>query len=498
MTITATSPRIQYTASGVQTQFTVPFAFEVEADLVVYQTLAGATPDPATDVLALNTDYTVVGEGYAETTRIVTITVAPAVGDIITIIRDMPIDRSTDFEKSGEFSAADVNNQFDDVVALIQQVDMKLEHLGLLYDNNAILNQRFQNRLPKLPDATTGFTPVWSTTTDGTLTATQIEEGADCSTLRSDLANNDNGTDGARIVGYYTTSDGLNNTTVHTALNTLFSKPTSNDFGTGDMLPTWRTTAPSGWLIYDDGWLALTAGSIPADGRPQHFGSVSPNYEDIYTLFWNNVSDTYAPVVGGRGASAAADWASDKPLRMPLMVGRSVGHYGTPLLFDTFTTDFAVAPTILTMASTSNYSNGMKVQFTTTGTLPSPLAVTTDYWITVNSSTELKVSTSSQNYTEETFITLTNDGTATHTINCQYDSKLIGQYMGEDNHVITKPELAYHRHSIDELQNGGVSLSSLNANAVAVQPVSNTGYEGSSTPFSTWSPTTFMNWMIKL
>ena len=40
-------------------------------------------------------------------------------------------------------------------------------------------------------------------------------------------------------------------------------------------------------------------------------------YQTLYSYWWNNVSNTYAPVSGGRGASAAADFAANKKLTMP-------------------------------------------------------------------------------------------------------------------------------------------------------------------------------------
>jgi len=40
-------------------------------------------------------------------------------------------------------------------------------------------------------------------------------------------------------------------------------------------------------------------------------------FEALYQYYWNNITDTFAPVSTGRGASAAADFAADKTLTMP-------------------------------------------------------------------------------------------------------------------------------------------------------------------------------------
>jgi len=45
--------------------------------------------------------------------------------------------------------------------------------------------------------------------------------------------------------------------------------------------------------------------------------------EDLFTLFWNGLSDTLAPVSGGRGADAATDFSANKTLTVPDMQGRT-------------------------------------------------------------------------------------------------------------------------------------------------------------------------------
>jgi len=43
--------------------------------------------------------------------------------------------------------------------------------------------------------------------------------------------------------------------------------------------------------------------------------------EDLYTYLWNNLDNSVAPVVGGRGATAAADFAANKTITVPTMQG---------------------------------------------------------------------------------------------------------------------------------------------------------------------------------
>tara|TARA_E500000318_G_C3535614_1_gene202420 strand:- start:337 stop:1017 length:681 start_codon:yes stop_codon:yes gene_type:complete len=91
-------------------------------------------------------------------------------------------------------------------------------------------------------------------------------------------------------------------------------------FSTGDVKLTFKNTPESGWVMCDDGSIgnAASAATNRADA----------DTEALYTLFWNSVSDTYAPVTGGRGADAAADFAANKPLTLTKMLGRTVGISG--------------------------------------------------------------------------------------------------------------------------------------------------------------------------
>jgi microcystin-dependent protein len=48
----------------------------------------------------------------------------------------------------------------------------------------------------------------------------------------------------------------------------------------------------------------------------------------LYTLLWTNISNTWAPVSGGRGASAAADFSANKTLTLPKALGRALSVAG--------------------------------------------------------------------------------------------------------------------------------------------------------------------------
>jgi hypothetical protein len=106
------SPRIQYAATGSQTAFTYPFPVFADTDLEVY-----VDDDPK--IIAV--DYAVAGAGNSSGGT-VTFATAPADGAVVTLRRKLAVQRTTDFQESGDFRAKTINDELDREVAFIQQV----------------------------------------------------------------------------------------------------------------------------------------------------------------------------------------------------------------------------------------------------------------------------------------------------------------------------------------------------------------------------------------
>jgi hypothetical protein len=87
-------------------------------------------------------------------------------------------------------------------------------------------------------------------------------------------------------------------------------------FSTGDAKLSIKISADAGWVKCDDG--TIGDGSSGASTR------ANDDCEDLFLLLWINVSDTYAPVTGGRGATAAADWAAHKKIALTKQLGRAL------------------------------------------------------------------------------------------------------------------------------------------------------------------------------
>lgn len=78
------------------------------------------------------------------------------------------------------------------------------------------------------------------------------------------------------------------------------------DFPTACVVSTFRASAPEGWLLLNGQTIgnALSGASARA----------SNDTEALFLILWN---DTNAEVVGGRGSTAAADFAAGKQLVLP-------------------------------------------------------------------------------------------------------------------------------------------------------------------------------------
>lgn len=85
-------------------------------------------------------------------------------------------------------------------------------------------------------------------------------------------------------------------------------------FATGMVMSFDGATAPSGWILSD--------GRTIGDGSSGATNRANADCQALFTQYWNDYTNTECPVSGGRGASAAADWAAHKTLTVPDRRGR--------------------------------------------------------------------------------------------------------------------------------------------------------------------------------
>ena len=159
------TPRVSYTASSNQTAFTVPFEFFNITDLKVYKNTALMTFNSSATT---NTTYKVTGTSSTTDSAYefgdggtVTFGAGLTAGDIVVIIRETPIERTSDFPVNGTFDVTALNTQQDKFASMIADVDQQSSRSLKLYDYDTVAVSTF------LPVKTTRANKILSFDTDG-------------------------------------------------------------------------------------------------------------------------------------------------------------------------------------------------------------------------------------------------------------------------------------------------------------------------------------------
>jgi hypothetical protein len=115
------TPRLEFTATSGQTEFVFNFKVFNTSDIVVYQTPTGQTPDDATDILIETTHYTVAIDGDNGGT--VTLVSGATLNDSVTLLRDLPFTRETDYQTGGDLLESTLDEDQDYQTYLSQQLE---------------------------------------------------------------------------------------------------------------------------------------------------------------------------------------------------------------------------------------------------------------------------------------------------------------------------------------------------------------------------------------
>ncbi len=89
---------------------------------------------------------------------------------------------------------------------------------------------------------------------------------------------------------------------------------------TGDVKVSYWSSPPGGWVAMNDGSIGNSGSSATNRANSDTF--------QLYKTLWDGVSNTWAPVSGGRGATALADFLANKTLTLPRALGRSLASAG--------------------------------------------------------------------------------------------------------------------------------------------------------------------------
>lgn len=156
-----------------------------------------------------------------------------------------------------------------------------------------------------------------------------------------------------------------------------------------------------------------------------------------YAALFAEIGVTYGP---GDGSTT---------FNLPDGQGRALIGSGAGLLLElvaaagvtTGSDTFAVA------SNTDKWLTGMKVQVSSTGTLPTGLVAATDYWVIRDTATTIKFATTLANALAGTAIDITAAGSGTHTVTHTLTTRAVGDKGGEEMHGLTLNELAAHQHT---------------------------------------------------
>lgn len=113
-------PRIQYIADGVTKVYEFPFSIFKKENIIVYL-----------DETIVTNNYT-VSIGKNQTNGTVTFTTAPTANVVITLVRDLEIERMSDFQEGGALRAKTLNDELDFQIACVQQVAENLNRTLVL------------------------------------------------------------------------------------------------------------------------------------------------------------------------------------------------------------------------------------------------------------------------------------------------------------------------------------------------------------------------------
>ncbi len=165
------TPRVSYTATSNQTAFTIPFEFFSTNDIKVYNGTSLLTYNASP---SSTSQYSVTGTASASDSAFEfgaggTITLGStgaSNGDIITIIRDITIERTSDFPTTGSFDITSLNTDLDKVYAKLADIDTQSDRSVKLLDTDSIAST------VTLPAKASRASKVMTFTSDGNVETT--------------------------------------------------------------------------------------------------------------------------------------------------------------------------------------------------------------------------------------------------------------------------------------------------------------------------------------
>lgn len=159
---------------------------------------------------------------------------------------------------------------------------------------------------------------------------------------------------------------------------------------------------------------------------------------------------------------------------LPDMRGRAPVGVGSNTWTVVFTSaDVNTGTDQIAVTASSELITGRKIQLTTTGTLPTGLALATDYYVIVIDTTHIKLATTLANAELGTGVDITGAGSGTHTGTHTGTARTLAEHGGEQSHALVDSEMPktsiLAAGSLNDLAafGGGGAVSGWNSTTIA-------------------------------
>ena len=139
ISVSANNARVRYTATSSQTAFAIPFEFTDNDEITVFVATTTLVAAVERGQGTGSTEYGISGGGGA--TGAIAFVTGITQGQIVTIVRDIPIERTTDFTAGTTINRAALNTQLDNITAMIGDLKDKSDRAIRLqpYDSEITL-----------------------------------------------------------------------------------------------------------------------------------------------------------------------------------------------------------------------------------------------------------------------------------------------------------------------------------------------------------------------